>query len=176
MRTTNGQTRPVTDSQEPRCADLVRQHYTSRMGDLRALWHAYQHPGEPCQECQGTGKQANGRYDCEYCDKGTYLEDSRLNEYGLSFDYVPPGTFTDQRRGYWRYQLSWGGPSDEFRFYADENKALTRVEYWYMDWFDGAKVSVAPHSRNGRLLGELWQDWSDMGSVQAVYNQAMEDT
>jgi len=65
-----------------------------------------------------------------------------LNEYGLGFDYVPPGTFPDQEEGYFRYQLSWGGPSDEFRIYADQiNRwqwSIYRIEYWFLDWFDGA--------------------------------------
>jgi len=29
----------------------------------------------------------------------------------LSFDYVEPNTFNDQKEGYWRWQFSWGGPS-----------------------------------------------------------------
>ena len=66
-----------------------------------------------------------------------------MNERGLSFDYVEPNTFNDQTRGYWRFQLSWGGPSDEFRIYTDifTNK-IHYIEYWYMDWFDGAKVNA----------------------------------
>ena len=34
---------------------------------------------------------------------------------GLGFDYVEPHTFTDQLEGYWRWQFSWGGPSDALR-------------------------------------------------------------
>ena len=149
------------------------ENYARRMTDLRALWHAYTHSGETCRECKGTGKI--GKYDCEYCDAGKYPEDARLYEYGLSFDYIAPGTFRDQRRGYWRYQLFTGGPGDEFRFYADENKQLTRIEYWFLDWFVGAKVRVQPTSRNGRLLGELWEWFKDSGTVDSVYNKAMED-
>ena len=59
-------------------------------------------------------------------------------EYGLSFDYVEPNTFEDQPEGYLRYQLSWGGPSDEFRFYVNLDGSLHRIEYWFLDWFDGA--------------------------------------
>ena len=74
----------------------------------------------------------------------------RFYEYGLSFDYVEPGTFTDQDEGYLRYQISWGGPSEEIRFYVSPfgNQwgmtafALHRAEFWYLDWFDGASVDV----------------------------------
>ena len=62
---------------------------------------------------------------------------------GLSFDYVPPHTFDEQPEGYWRWQFSWGGPSDELRGFVNEHGELHRLEYWYMDWFDGAHVLVA---------------------------------
>ena len=39
-----------------------------------------------------------------------------------------------QRFGYWRWQLSWGGPSDEFRLYGGG-----KLVYHFADWFDGAE-------------------------------------
>ena len=81
-----------------------------------------------------------------------------FNEYGLSFDYVAPGTFRDQRRGYWRYQLSWGGPSDEFRFYgSDERSVPDRIEYWFLDWFDGAHRVL--RGKQEALLLHVWQEY-----------------
>ncbi len=62
---------------------------------------------------------------------------------GLSFDYVEPHTFTDPAEGYWRWQFSWGGPSDELRAYVNRDDSIHRLEYWYLDWFGGAKVNVA---------------------------------
>ena len=50
--------------------------------------------------------------------------------------------FEDQKNGYIRYQLSYGGPSDELRFYIDENKELYKCDYAYLDWFDGAVIDV----------------------------------
>ena len=61
---------------------------------------------------------------------------------GLSFDYVEANTFDDQKEGYWRWQFSWGGPSDELRAYVNRDDSMHRLEYWFMDWFDGAKVNV----------------------------------
>jgi hypothetical protein len=46
--------------------------------------------------------------------------------------------FEGQRNAYFRWQLSWGGPSDEFRFYANPDISIHRIEYWFLDWFDGA--------------------------------------
>lgn len=60
-----------------------------------------------------------------------------LNELGLSLDLVEAGTFKDQREDYVRYQMSWGGPSDELRFYKNGD-----IEYWFMDWYDGACIDV----------------------------------
>jgi len=66
------------------------------------------------------------------------------NQNSLDFSYVEPNTFEKQSKGYWRWQLSWGGPSDEFRYYHfdHDKKKIKSMEYSYMDWFDGATVPV----------------------------------
>ena len=65
-----------------------------------------------------------------------------VNRSGLSFDYVEANTFEDQKSGFWRFQMSWGGPSDEFRIYTDHENNIDYIEYWYLDWFDGAFIRV----------------------------------
>ena len=70
---------------------------------------------------------------------------------GLCFDYVEPETWDDQLEGYWRWQLSWGGPSDEFRIFVNPDKSVHRIEYWYLDWFDGAHVNL-----DAKLHGDAW--------------------
>jgi len=60
-----------------------------------------------------------------------------LNEYGLCLDFVEAGTFKGQREDFVRYQLSTGGPGDELRFYKNND-----IEYWFLDWFDGASIDV----------------------------------
>ena len=77
---------------------------------------------------------------------------------GLCFDYVDPNTFNDQLEGYWRWQLSWGGPGDEFRIYVNPDKSVHRIEYWYMDWYDGAKVTLSPEHAL-RMRGVIWKIW-----------------
>ena len=66
------------------------------------------------------------------------------NQNSLDFSYIEPNTFKKQSEGYWRWQLSWGGPSDEFRYYHHDGdkKKIKSMEYAYMDWFDGATVPV----------------------------------
>ena len=67
----------------------------------------------------------------QYYDAGLFAD------YGLGFDYVELGTFEDQEEDYFRFQLSWGGPSDEIRFYEDGT-----MEYIFLDWFVGVGFDV----------------------------------
>lgn len=59
----------------------------------------------------------------------------RFSEYGLCYDYVELDDNHDQ--DYFRYQISYGGPSTEVRFY--DNGA---VEFVYLDWFVGVGFDV----------------------------------
>jgi len=68
-----------------------------------------------------------------------------MAENTLDFSFVEPNTFKDQKDGYWRLQFSWGGPSDEIRYYkADNSNKATydQITYVYMNWFDGAEIQV----------------------------------
>ena len=95
-------------------------------------------------------------------------EFSRIDEYALGFDYVAPDTFDDQREGYFRYQIMWGGPSDEFRFFVNPDLSWHRIEYWFMDWFDGAH-RVCTDDPTAR---RLWQWLEDTGAVAAAMKAA----
>ena len=65
--------------------------------------------------------------------------------YGLSIDMVSMGTFKDMKKPYLRYQLSWGGPSDEINFYQNG-----KIEYRFLDWFDGSSLDIT---------GLEWAQW-----------------
>jgi len=132
------------------CKERVGEHLTSRISDLGKLWKAYREdPDKPVE------------------DLGTF------DRYGLSFDYVAPGTFEGQRRGYFRYQLSWGGPSDEFRFFCDENLNPVEIEYWFLDWFDGAPITLSGDDYN--LLEEIFKDFKETGTVQHKLDAGREE-
>ena len=77
---------------------------------------------------------------------------------GLGFDYVEPHTFEHQLEGYWRWQFSWGGPSDELRAYINKDNSIHRLEYWFMDWMDGAKLELQP----GNSWPTEWQRMQEM--------------
>ena len=81
----------------------------------------------------------------------------KFHEYGLSFDYVEADTFDNQPKGYHRFQISWGGPSDELRFYS-----LDKVEYWYMDWFDGASIDVTDEV----VIKDLYDYFDECGLIE----------
>jgi hypothetical protein len=70
----------------------------------------------------------------EMQEAGNYEE---LSNYGLCVDFVEMGTYEDQKREFIRYQLSCGGPQEEFRIYEDGT-----VEFWFLDWFDGASITL----------------------------------
>jgi hypothetical protein len=79
------------------------------------------------------------------------LYTEEFNDYGLCFDLVEAGSFTDQFEPYYRYQISYGGPSEEFRLFHD------RIEFWYLDWFDGACIDVS----NDKRVIELFDSFKD---------------
>ena len=83
-------------------------------------------------------------------------QDLQNPEYeALSFDYVEPHTFTDQAEGYWRWQFSWGGPSAELRAYVNRDDRIHRLEYWYLDWGDGASLRVKPEADAWTQMQEM---------------------
>lgn len=65
----------------------------------------------------------------------TFEDIGSFYEYGLSFDFVEAGEDSD---GYYRFQIRWGGPSSEIRFFEDGT--ITAV---YMDWFVGVGFDVS---------------------------------
>lgn len=132
---------------ERTCAEKVRGAYRSRMADIKRLWNLYKKDPE--------ARTRDG---------------AQWNEYGLSFDYVPAGTFNHQKHGFFRYQISYGGPSEEFRFYSDEQLNLTSCNFHFLDWFDGASVKVT--GRNLETWLEIWEDFRDCETLQHLMKQA----
>ena len=126
------------------CEQRVESHRDSRIADLRELF---------------------GRY-CQAESDGD-IED--FNNYGLSFDYVPRD---DDGGGYFRYQISWGGPSDEFRFFVDIEHKCYRVEYWFMDLFDGACRELDGDDLSLMLL--IFQDFKELGVIDNELQKALE--
>jgi len=164
---------------DQKCEDRIQAELESRLDDLHKLWAAY--TGQDCEACEGIGENEEGE-DCPICEGTgrTPEEDPDLGniyEYGLAFDYVAPQTFKDQDEGYFRYQLSYGGPSDEFRIFAHpvpKGFSVYRIEYWFLDWFDGARRTLSGEDR--QFIQEIFDGlFVEPETAKFQYDQAMED-
>ncbi len=103
-----------TQTKQKTCAELISARYVDRLKQFDDAWN----------------------------DDSIFFP-QYLSENTLAFDFVEPYTFKDQPDGYWRMQISWGGPSDEVRWYSDgEPYGYNKITYSYMDWFDGASKLV----------------------------------
>lgn len=114
---------------------------------------------------------------CDECgadwpdEDGALYDLGSLHEYGLAFDYVAPETFPDQKEGYFRYQISYGGPSEEFRFFTSgPEHTVYRVEFWFLDWWDGAPRDCTDNP----TLAEWFDNMRELGCLDAEYQKAAE--
>ncbi|MCK9371182.1 hypothetical protein M0R04_14820 [Candidatus Dojkabacteria bacterium] len=110
------------DEKEKSLIERCKESYNSRMEDIKIL--------NELRALDDNGDFPNILEKLKY-DYGA------PEEYGLSFDYVEPGTFKGQREPYLRFQISWGGPSEEFRIFANDE-----IEFWFLDWFCGEHINV----------------------------------
>lgn len=108
-----------------------------------------------------------------YLDDLNTLEDDislaveeKLNSYGLGFDYVEGGTDYNPDDGYWRFQIAWGGPGYEVRFY--ENGL---IEFAYLDWFTGVGFDVS----NDIVFKRLKDHFEDLGLFETAKKEALGD-
>ena len=82
-----------------------------------------------------------------------------FSEYGLSFGYSGLEEGAKGSQDYFRYLMSWGGPSDEVRFY--KNGA---IEYVFLDWFCGVGFNVT----NDPIFKALREWFNDCGIMDFV--------
>ena len=130
------------NTQEKKCIDLVADKFAEQE-------QTYKDAQKYFDELLLIDEDKQEQFKCKHkYNKFFYCEDlfDYVNQTALSWDYVEPYTFDDQREGYYRLQLSWGGPSDEFRIYTDSSKTIKEIEYWYLDWYDGACINVPKDS------------------------------
>lgn len=85
------------------------------------------------------------RVDINFKDRMEQLKQGELEV--LSVDEKV--SWDDGKPSYKRIQISWGGPSDEFRIYANGT-----IEYWFLDLYDGAKVVL--NEREREAVMERW--------------------
>ena len=141
----------INANQDPKCADLVQDKFNDTEAtykEAREFFEEYQDATEGEQIAMKVFDKHRGDYFHEYDDMFDYI-----NQTALSWDYVDS---EGRKAGYYRLQLSWGGPSDEFRIYVDQDKDIDVIEYWYMDWFDGACVEVPEDSYTAMICNMMY--------------------
>lgn len=169
----------LEEKKYPTCAERVRDVCESRLEDIRLMLD----PTEDDYELGDDGTldtvilvgEEEFRFDSSNFDEDSpkteqayfmFSDDiretlqNRFNEYGLSFEYVPRGTFNNQELGFVCFLISWGGPSEEIRFFCDEQRMPYKVEFWFLDWGDGASLDITDRPETRLLIDQLgFYDW-----------------
>ena len=78
-----------------------------------------------------------------------------VNQTALSFDKVHKNSKENIDRSYYRLQISWGGPSTEFRAFLNADHDIDYIEYWYLDWFDGAFINIPRDSKSWEVVEDF---------------------
>ena len=121
------------------CKELVNEKFNQVEQDYKdadQYFNDYDNATEGEQIAMKVIDKHKGDYFREYEDLFDYV-----NQTALSWDYVEAED--EKNPAYYRLQLSWGGPSDEFRIYTiGDTLEIDVIDYHYMDWFDGASIPV----------------------------------
>jgi len=121
------------------CKELVNEKFNQVEQDYKdadQYFNDYDNATEGEQIAMKVIDKHKGDYFREYEDLFDYV-----NQTALSWDYVEAED--EENPAYYRLQLSWGGPSDEFRIYPiGDTLEIDCIDYHYMDWFDGASIPV----------------------------------
>lgn len=154
----------------PQTTTAVGEHLNARVRDLEML---YQYDRVDAEILTDVLISEYG-FDADDLAAKSTLEiweevEALQSQYGLSFDYVRAGTFEDQPAGYFRYQLSYGGPSEEFRFFVDPEHNLLRAEFWLLDWFTGSSVDCTHH----QTVRTLWDHMLHCETSHIAFAAAM---
>ena len=78
-----------------------------------------------------------------------------VNQTALSFEKVHKNSKENIDRSYYRLQISWGGPSTEFRAFLNADHDIDYIEYWYLDWFDGASINIPRDSKSWEVVEDF---------------------
>lgn len=135
---------------------LGRQHLKSRAADFTD----YMRYGTDIENLSDDG---NSKAITFFEETGSFFD------YGLALDYVP-GTFKNKGAGYFRYQLSYGGPSEEIRFYFTPGaKQAYKIEFVYLDW----GVGVGFDATNEDWAIWLFDWFNEVGTIEAEMKKAL---
>jgi hypothetical protein len=125
---------------DKKCEELVDDRLAGRLEDLLPDW------GDNTVMCD-LADELGVQWDPVPIDATSdEAEDARCDlQYEVQSkhrDRVLEGVLSVDVRKSYQVLLSCGGPADGFDFVFGENGDLIECEYFYRDWFDGAKRSV----------------------------------
>jgi len=167
----------MTEDQKT-CEQRVEHSLNSRIEDIKILWEAEKRgldavadldPDDPA-EIADFLDEAGVDIDPDDFDREDY---GCFNEYGLCFDWVSSDTWDDQEQGFFRYQISYGGPSEEFRFYVDPDLICWKIEFWFLDWGDGASRTLTGDDK--KLMLEILEMFKEVGTLQHLLDEDKKD-
>lgn len=82
--------------------------------------------------------------------KLSFFPANYFEQKGLSIDLIEKNEL-DLDDHFIRYQLSWGGPQDEFRFWKNG-----KISYHFMDWFDHAEKDITVMTRQDPVMEKFF--------------------
>lgn len=81
------------------------------------------------------------------------------HHYGLDLSVTEANTYPDQPQPYKVYQLSWGGPQEEFRMYPNG-----KIEYWLLDWGTGKSMPVT--GADALIIKDIMEQIDFLGNIR----------
>jgi len=116
-----------------------------------------------CEECGHVfTSDEDGLPDCPECGEDNIEEGVEPDDDTETAEDYMQGLL-DFRKVYevYRVQLSTGGPGDDFYLYVDpEDRTIERIEYAFLDWFDGARREL--RGDDFETVRDFFQPWVEM--------------
>ena len=113
-----------------RCSELIEDKLNERIADFKQALKSYEEKGKVVTE--------DGY---EYEDVIDWIVDYSL------------GVYDDNYYRAKRLELSWGGPQDYFLYFPK----LDRIEYHYLDWYDGASLVLDEDGKAFKIMKEIFE-------------------
>lgn len=132
----------LNDNAEKNLQEVAEKYFQSRLEDLK-FFERFNHVEDEAEFVEAL-KDLDELEEIKDAIQHWETNTREFHNYGLSFDKPEFPDFDEsedddtEKEPYYRYQLGWGGPSDEIRFYEDGT-----IEYVYMDWFCGIGFDVS---------------------------------
>ena len=119
------------DRNNKTCSELIEDELKRRIEDFEQALRNYEENNYEKIEIDGY----------EYEDVLDWLIDYSL------------GVYDDNYYRAKRLELSWGGPQDYFLYFPK----LERIEYHYLDWYDGASLVLDEDGEAFKIMKEIFK-------------------